>query len=80
MTLHGDDPQERHSPRRPRGHPLGTGCSLGPAVLPHEVLIEVATLNVLAALARPFQRDTGVLSRTPVVEFCPEVVGLCTPY
>jgi hypothetical protein len=43
-----------------------------------EVLIEVATLDVLAALARPFQRDPGVLSHTPVVEFCPEVVGLCT--
>jgi hypothetical protein len=42
-----------------------------------EVLIEVATLNVLAALARPLQRDPGVLSRTPAVEFCPKVVGLC---
>jgi hypothetical protein len=45
-----------------------------------EVLIEVATHDVLAALARPFQRDPGVLSRTPTVEFCPEVVGLCTPH
>jgi hypothetical protein len=45
-----------------------------------EVLIEVATINVLVALARPFQRDPGILSRTPVVEFCPEVVGLRTPY
>jgi hypothetical protein len=45
-----------------------------------EVLIEVATPNFLAALARPFQGDTGILSRTPTVEFCPEVVGLCTPY
>jgi hypothetical protein len=31
----------------------------------------------LAALARPFQRDSGVLSRAPAVEFGPEVVGLC---
>jgi hypothetical protein len=45
-----------------------------------EVLIEVATLDVLPALPRPLQRDPGVLSRTPAVEFCPEVVGLCTPH
>ena len=45
-----------------------------------EVLIKVAALDVLAAFARPFQRDQGILSRTPAVEFCPEVVGLCTPY
>jgi hypothetical protein len=45
-----------------------------------KVLIEVATLDVLVAFACLFQRDLGVLSRTPVVEFCPEVVGLCTPY
>jgi hypothetical protein len=45
-----------------------------------EVLIEVATIYVLAVLARPFQRDLGILSRMPAVEFCPEVVGLCTPY
>jgi hypothetical protein len=43
-------------------------------------LIEVAALDVLAALTRPFQRDPGVLSRAPVVEFGPEVVGLCAPY
>jgi hypothetical protein len=45
-----------------------------------EVLIEVATIDVLATLARPFQRDPGILSRTPAIEFCPEVVGLCAPY
>jgi hypothetical protein len=44
------------------------------------VLIEVATLDVLAALARPFQGDSGVLSHTPTVELCPEVISLCTPY
>jgi hypothetical protein len=42
-----------------------------------EVLIEVAALDVLVVLTHPLQRDPGVLSRTPVVEFCPEVVGLC---
>jgi hypothetical protein len=45
-----------------------------------EILIEVVTIDVLAALACPFQRDPGILSRTPAVEFCPEVVGLCAPY
>jgi hypothetical protein len=45
-----------------------------------EVLIEVATINVLVALTRPFQRDSGILSHTPAVELCSEVVGLCAPY
>jgi hypothetical protein len=44
------------------------------------VLIKVVTLDVLPALPHPLQRDPGVLSRTPAVEFCPEVVVLCTPY
>ena len=42
-----------------------------------EVLIEVATTDVLVALARPFQRDPGVFSHTSAVEFSLEVVGLC---
>jgi hypothetical protein len=46
----------------------------------NKVLIEVATIDVLAALARPFQGYPGVLSRTPTVELCPEVIGLCAPY
>jgi hypothetical protein len=37
-------------------------------------------LDPTAALARPFQGDPGVLSRTSVVELCPEVISLCTPY
>jgi hypothetical protein len=41
-----------------------------------EVLIEVETTDVLAALARPFQGDPGILSCTSAVEFCPKVVGL----
>jgi hypothetical protein len=45
-----------------------------------EILIEVATIDVLAALAHPFQRDPGILSRTPAVKFRPEVVGLGAPY
>jgi hypothetical protein len=80
MTSRGDDPRVRRSPRWPRGHPLGTRCPLGLRCYRSEVLIMVATLDVLSALPRPLQRDLGVLSHTPVVEFCPEVVGLCTPY
>jgi hypothetical protein len=45
-----------------------------------KVLIEVAALDVLAALARPFQGDPGILSRTPAVELYPEVISLHTPY
>jgi hypothetical protein len=45
-----------------------------------KVLIKVAALDVLAALARPFQGDPGTLSRTPAVELCPEVISLRTPY
>jgi hypothetical protein len=43
----------------------------------NEILIEVATIDVLAALACPFQRDPDILSRTPAIEFCSEIVGLC---
>jgi hypothetical protein len=46
----------------------------------NEVLIEVVAIDVLATLARPFQGDPGILSRTPAVEFCLEVIGLCAPY
>jgi hypothetical protein len=46
----------------------------------NEVLIEVAAIDVLAALVGPFQGDPSILSRMPAVELCPEVVGLCAPY
>jgi hypothetical protein len=39
-----------------------------------EVVVEVATLDILSALSRPFQRDVGILARTPPVEFCPQVI------
>jgi hypothetical protein len=38
MMPRGDDPRERCSPHRPRGHPLGTGCPLVSAVLPQRSL------------------------------------------
>jgi hypothetical protein len=59
---------------------LGPGAHWGLWCYRSEVLIEVAALDVLAALARFFQRDPGILSHTPAVEFCPKVVGLCTPH
>jgi hypothetical protein len=36
-----------------------------------EVVVEVATLNILLALTHPLQRDAGILARTPAVEFYP---------
>jgi hypothetical protein len=40
-----------------------------------EVEVEVVTLDVLSALTRPLQRDTGILARTHAVEFCPQVIS-----
>ena len=40
----------------------------------------ITTLEVLLALLRPLQTDPSILPRTPVVELCPEVVGLRSPY
>jgi hypothetical protein len=45
-----------------------------------EILVEVATLDILSALTRPLQRNPGIFPRTPAVEFYLEVVGLCSPY
>jgi hypothetical protein len=59
---------------------LGAGAHSCLRCCRSEVSIEVASLDVLAALARPLQRDSGVLSRTPVIEFCSKVIGLCTPH
>jgi hypothetical protein len=39
-----------------------------------EVVVVVATLDILSALTRPLQRDVGILARTPTVEFCPQVI------
>jgi hypothetical protein len=80
MMTRGDDPRERRNPRRPRGHPLGTGCPLGPAALPQRSLDRGCGPRCFGGLARPFQRDPDVLSRAPAVEFGLEVVGLCAPY
>jgi hypothetical protein len=59
---------------------LGPGARWGLWCYRSKILIEVAALDVLVALACPFQRDPGVLSCAPAVEFGPEVVGLCAPY
>jgi hypothetical protein len=59
---------------------LGPGAHWGLRCCRSKVLIEVAALDVLAALTLPFQGDPGVLSRTPTLELCSEVISLCTPY
>jgi hypothetical protein len=40
----------------------------------NRVVVEVATLDILSALTRPLQRDAGILTRTPAVEFCLQVI------
>jgi hypothetical protein len=60
-SAHADQRDTRQDPGARRG--LWSNRS--------EVVVEVATLDVLSALTRPFQRDTGILARTPAVEFCP---------
>ena len=45
-----------------------------------KILIEVVTLDVSSALPHPLMGDLGIFSRTPAVELCPEVIGLCTPH
>jgi hypothetical protein len=80
MTSCEDGQRGRRSPRRSRGHPFGTGRPLVSAVPPQQNLGRGCDPQRLSALMRPFQRDPGVFSRTPTVELCPEVIGLCTPY
>ena len=59
---------------------LNSGAHRGLRCYRSEVSIEVTTLNVLLALTRPLQRDPGILSRTPAVQLCPKIIGLCAPY
>jgi hypothetical protein len=59
---------------------LGPGAYWCLRCLRGEISVEIATLNVMTALTRPFQRDPGVFSRMPTIELRPEVVGLCTSY
>jgi hypothetical protein len=40
-----------------------------------EVVVEVATLDVLSALTRPLQGDAGILACTSAVELCPQVLS-----
>jgi hypothetical protein len=39
-----------------------------------EVIIEVVTVDVLSALTHPLQRNAGIFSRTPAVDFYPQVI------
>jgi hypothetical protein len=40
----------------------------------NKVIVEVVALDVLSALTRPLQRDTGILTHTLAVEFYPQVI------
>jgi hypothetical protein len=40
-----------------------------------ELGLKVPILDVEPVLTRPLHGDAGVLSRTPAVEFCPQVFG-----
>jgi hypothetical protein len=79
-TPRRDDPREQRSHTGQGDNRLEPGAHWGLRCYRNKVLIEVATLDVLAAFTRPLQRDPGVLSRTPAVKFCPEVVGPCTTH
>jgi hypothetical protein len=57
---------------------LGPGAHWCLRCLRSEILVEVATLDVLSALTRPFQRDPVVFSRTPTVELARRS-SLCAP-
>jgi hypothetical protein len=53
---------------------LDLGTSWGLRCNRSEVVVEVATLDVLSVLSRPLQRDAGILTRMPAVELCPQVI------
>jgi hypothetical protein len=59
MTPCGDDPRERCSPRRPRGHPLGTGCPLGLAVLPQRSLDQGCDPQCFVGARAPSLKRSG---------------------
>jgi hypothetical protein len=59
---------------------LDPGTRWGLRCYRSKILIEVATLDVSSALPHLLQGDPGILSCTPTVELCPEVVDLCTPH
>jgi hypothetical protein len=53
-SLRGDDPRVRSSPRRPKGHPPGTGRPLGFAVLPQQSLDRGCDPRRFAGTHTPF--------------------------
>jgi hypothetical protein len=46
---------------------LDPGAHWGLRCSHSEVVVEVATLDILSALTRPLQRDASILTRTPAV-------------
>jgi hypothetical protein len=53
---------------------LDPGAHWGLRCNRNEVVVEVATLDVLSVLTCPLQRDAGILARTRAVEFCLQVI------
>src|SRR6185503_18736348 len=51
----------------------GLDMTLGPWCRRAEIGVEVLTLDVEPAFTCPLHGDAGVLSRTPAVEFCPQI-------
>jgi hypothetical protein len=76
----GDDPPKRRTHSGQGDTHVGPGAHWCLRCNRSEVLIEVTSIDVLAALARPFQRYPSILSRTPAVEFCPEIICLRAPH
>ena len=70
----GDDPLMRRNHAGQRDTRLDPGARWSLRCNRSEVVVKVATLDVLSALTRPLQRDVGILARTPAVEFCPRVI------
>jgi hypothetical protein len=65
-SLRGDDPRVRSSPRRPKGHPPGTGRPLGFAVLPQQSLR--LRPSMFCRRSRALSRETRASSRPS--KFC----------
>jgi hypothetical protein len=59
MTPRGDDPQERRSPHRPRGHPFGTGYPLVSMAQPQRSLDRGCDYRCFGGARAPFPKILG---------------------
>ena len=63
-----------------RGTHSRPGISRGLGGCCFQVSAKVATLDVESSVARAIDGDASVLARTSAAEFCPQVLGTCSPY